>query len=1372
MNNLIHTKRDELETFIREQMIGPNGCCGKFALECNSSDENAGEVLNTTPGSIYSTAVLFPKKSAVTLNDSSLSNSIFVEDNQVSTNGESTDDDITATDTTEQNGAIGSDSDEEDVYSLSRRFPNTVGLSCCVSEGTDLSTDIDITVTGRYYTKVLREQKQKVQVIITSHIEEFENFFNSTPSLQQYFIYSHGKLKIKAIPAKDIAKVPELLRDINMSCAASIAQNADGVTDPRFLSIGQNFRYLLSYREVLFNKYLNHVEKEKGDDDSETTFYLNENEVKEVKERLGKIEMYETFMSYFDDLIGLYDHKSYGFWQAHEISAKIDLSTIDFSVNSGLIKQIYKPSEYKCLDKFFKQEIEGGLQVALSAWVQVTKNSKDINDKNLYLKILLVNDSDPFIETPRDYFSIVNENVNKLSFFGIKLDVASKQIIPYHSQSNYNDIFNDDHNLNFLYREIKDYGVGHLCSVDWPKTGIVDHVWTEFIPTYETPDIEPEPRKKFAEFIQKGETKIPEPYLHDTSCLQFKWLSTYSDTSDADIIKGLISFVQLYKNWITTTASKIAKQSDVKFALHNLEKCNQDMERMMLNIRNILSDSRNMHSFRLMNSAMFMQLWHNKKENQKIVLEDDPDIDPSFYEEASDFIFAEGVHAAWRPFQLAFILLNLDGIVRNTNDSNWDKRNELVDLVWFPTGGGKTEAYLGLIALCIIHRRRTYKDKGNGVAAIMRYTLRLLTTQQFQRAMRLILALEQMRRWNQNGYELGNQEISIGLFVGANSLPNKLTGDKSLEEEALKWNNREAGENKTRIPLDRCPWCGSKLKYSSREKKFICSNPNDTCTFEDGFPVRLCDESIYKEPPTLLFGTVDKFAAIAHKVSTKPTEREKDSRRIFGQIINCLPPDLIIQDELHLLLGPLGSAVSLFECAIDKLCTRVEKINGQLIKVRPKIISSTATTRNTELQIRALYDRNVNIFPHNGTDYDDSFFAFYRREEKDHAVSFISKRKYMGIMPTGRTQMTTQMRLAAIILVHRAIFERDHINESGFEYAVDNYYSTISYFNSLKEVGKTDAQFFTEYSKYVRRLFKRVMRNGNLLECFYAMGDLKESELSGRLSGQEVNEKFAEVGQNWTLETRLPHKQKDVWTRGTTPPDYILATNMISVGLDVSRFNTIIMNSMPRNIAEYIQASSRVARKEEGLVITLHNPFRSRDVSHFEKFREFHEKLYYYVEPISITPFSQKSVEKYLPLYLAAIVRHTFIELADRTGAKKIIDDNNKQEIRNIVIDYFTQRYERTRKLETIEKGLLTEELKEYIIKYVDQALEQWVDVARSTEDLVYSKNLFKKSELALFTTPSDYEDTKNKSFWTVPQSLRIVEPEAVLKISVTNYGN
>ena len=226
-----------------------------------------------------------------------------------------------------------------------------------------------------------------------------------------------------------------------------------------------------------------------------------------------------------------------------------------------------------------------------------------------------------------------------------------------------------------------------------------------------------------------------------------------------------------------------------------------------------------------------------------------------------------------------------------------------------------------------------------------------------------------------------------------------------------------------------------------------------------------------------------------------------------------------------------------------------------------------------------------------------------------------------------------------------------------------------------------------------------MLRNGDLMECYYA-GELTESEISGRLSASDVNKTFTEVATHWTLKNRLPHKEGEKWVRAILPPDYILATNMISVGLDVSRFNTIIMNSMPRNIAEYIQASSRVARNVHGLVITSHNPFRSRDVSHFEKFREFHEKLYYYVEPISITPFSKKSVEKYFSLYMAALIRHSFKELADGNSAKNLTTDELKKNVHDKIMAYIYNRYSRTMNLPVeleLQKGLLTEDLKNNI---------------------------------------------------------------------------
>ena len=397
-------------------------------------------------------------------------------------------------------------------------------------------------------------------------------------------------------------------------------------------------------------------------------------------------------------------------------------------------------------------------------------------------------------------------------------------------------------------------------------------------------------------------------------------------------------------------------------------------------------------------------------------------------------------------------------------------------------------------------------------------------------------------------------------------------------------------------------------------------------------------------------------------------------------------------------------------------------------------------------------------------------------------VEFVSKRKYIGILPTGRTHMTTQMRLVATMFVHRALFEKEYANQltsKKVEEAMDFYHSVLDYFNSLKEVGKTDAQFYTEFTKYTRRLFKRVLRYSNQLECLYCYdSSFSKSELTGRLSGSEVVDELKNVAVKWKADHRLPYfnQEEDKWVRGTTPPDLILATNMISVGLDVSRFNTIIMNSMPRNVAEYIQASSRVARNKLGLVVTLHNPFRARDLSHFERFREFHEKLYYYVEPISITPFSKKSVNKYLPLYIATIIRHNYDQLTNVENAANLTLELQNG-IKKDIFHYFKHRLERTKDLPNGLSELLTDELEEFVEQFIEIALDKWQELVDQQQSggfkLRYSgadyaqKYANRRGEQwkDLFLALDAYADEEEGSLWAVPMSLRTVETEAVLNV-------
>ncbi|MDD3689820.1 MAG: helicase-related protein, partial [Synergistaceae bacterium] len=511
-----------------------------------------------------------------------------------------------------------------------------------------------------------------------------------------------------------------------------------------------------------------------------------------------------------------------------------------------------------------------------------------------------------------------------------------------------------------------------------------------------------------------------------------------------------------------------------------------------------------------------------------------------------------------------------------------------------------------------------------------------------------------------------------------------------------------------------------------------------------------------------------------------------DSRRLFGRgnweqgkpKQGYLPPDLIIQDELHLLLGPLGSAVALFESAVDQLCTREDGI-------RPKIISSTATTRNTQLQIAALFDRKVNLFPKPGVECDDSFFAFYRRKfenaEKENGV-YLSKRKYIGVLPTGRTQIWMQMRLAAIIMTHRAIFELQEISDKSpvdfdsynkeLERAMDFYHTIISYFNSLKEVGKTQSQVQTYILKELRRVFNRVIRPQRLMHSLYTYGPIREAELTGRLSEEEVKNELKNVETKWKAQNRFANFQNGETVRSNIPPEFVVATNMISVGIDVSRFNTIIMNSMPRNTAEYIQASSRVARNEYGLVLTVHHPFRARDMSHYEKFIEFHEKMYSYVEPISITPFTKKSVERYMGLYLATMIRHT-TRFTERKSASDIssITENELSLIVLELTDYFERKKERFSNFNKLIKNILKQENANQIKQWIEDAINEWKEEANKIQsenkDFVFN-NKSKRSippQEQLYVDIDEYEGNIHSKKWQIPMSLRVIEPEAAIKI-------
>jgi hypothetical protein len=1417
---IINEKRESLERFIKEQTLGPGINGFRFVdienenlLKTNLDElkpfDYYNEIIDIVPAAVYSTGILFPQDNSKTCTEGI-----------VLDNNESDDEKNESEETSSQNTST-ANIEETDTIALDQMFPKTMGFTCCLDSGSLVNDKLEIKLNARYYNKLKRKKdtvfNKRYGISCELPFEKINQFIakHQLNTFHLKEVNNNLFLLINYLSSEEISQLKTRIRDIQKEAAEEIFL----LKKQFFISknITQKKSYLSNLKSTIYYELQNQI----IDSNSRKTFY-------DISQ---KIEVQENIISHFSDLLEV-NGGGFGLWQSELIERKISLNKISFPKDKNKISFLYKDANEDFtvtsndgnvisngLSDVYKNEIskESG-KASLSINLQLSRDTRNSKNSNKYfVKVQLTNTSTPFIQEKDSsrYFSTFNEKVNEKCFFGVKLSITSKHLIPYNSLSidTSKNNYSEDETTEYIYRQFEDFGIGHGCSVKWDKK--LNTIESEYIPICDTPDVDPTPRDKSKDLVKDNKGNYKNPlFLEDSKAQQFKWLSTFSDANNEEVIDGLNAFVDAYGNWITNKKTQV-KNEEKNIANQELDKCYRDYERMKENINVLLSNEINIESFRLMNSAMFMQIWHsvNTKKNKVLPLMEDvnfSNFNADFYKKASDKLFSETESTSWRAFQLAFILLNLDGIFKDTGDIDWEKRNDYVDLVWFPTGGGKTEAYLGLIALTIINRRKLHKERGGGTAAIMRYTLRLLTLQQFQRATLMIMALELIRRWDVS--ILGKEPINIGLWVGNNSIPNKLTyraNDKnkdSLQYEFEKLNDVKGKENK--IPFNECPWCSSKIigdtipdntdnTYDKNRLHLKCSDKK--CSFSYGrlinrrrqdqgaIPVNLCDETIYQHPPSLLFGTVDKFAQLAHKVSNSDQARNKDSRRLFGKgnwengkpTEGYFPPDIIIQDELHLLNGPLGSSVALFESAVDQLCTRTDG-------TRPKVISSTATTRNTGLQIAALFDRKVNLFPKQGVECDDSFFSFYKRSflsnDKEDFI-YESKRRYVGILPTGRTQIWMQMRLTAITMTHRALFELNQLGNyesidfekyDSFEKSMDYFHTIISYFNSLKEVGKTQSQVQSYILKEVRRVFNRVIRPQKLLHSLYTYGPIKESELTGRLSGEEVKNELKKVEEKWDASLRFANIKNDEIKRGHIPPEFLVATNMISVGIDVSRFNLIIMNSMPRNTAEYIQASSRVARDSYGLVLTVHHPFRARDISHYEKFIEFHEKMYSYVEPISITPFTSKSVSRYLGLYLATMLRHTtdFVERVSASNICNITDSEISNIIRQLTANFDTRIIKNNVYDKEIQNLLKPQNL-EFIKSWIKDAFKEWKELA--SKEIANGKtfvfnNKSKKTNVnqeQLYVELDAYEGAIHSKKWQIPMSLRVIESEAAIKINL-----
>lgn len=807
-----------------------------------------------------------------------------------------------------------------------------------------------------------------------------------------------------------------------------------------------------------------------------------------------------------------------------------------------------------------------------------------------------------------------------------------------------NDSDSEIRHLDLLYRDKVEFAVGHGVAVhsetaDDPHRAL--SVRTTVIPQSEVAKVEaPRPDD---ESLDDAERRLMANVI-----LDMKDLAELDGPAAANALRPL---ADAYQHWLGRQRVRADELTGdgAQAAAVALESSSKIADRIRLGIELLESDPTASEAFAFANHVMWQQRVHTLIGLARV---NNPTLSVSDAEAGADIPKSR----SWRPFQIAFVLLNLPSLIDPTH-SERQLDTGTADLLFFPTGGGKTEAYLGLTAFTLAIRRLQGVVDGHsgegGVGVLMRYTLRLLTTQQFQRAATLICACEVRRRelLAAGDARWGTTPFRIGMWVGGSVAPNK---SAQAEKDLDQLHNGGWAKGAGPTTLVACPWCGERLdpkRDAKADKKLgriliTCSDQMGRCPFTgkrsdgEGIPVVSVDEEIYRLLPDLIIATADKFAQLPWQGATTAlfgkvyrrcsrhgyrtpdlddwgSLEEADHHQKAGSLdaastVDCLPlrpPDLIIQDELHLIAGPLGSLFGLYESAIDEIASW--EVRGR--PARPKIVASTATIRRAEHQTYNLFCRGLAVFPPQVLDAGDSFFAVERSTDE------VPGRLYLGICGMGQRFKSVQTRVYTSVLASAQVLYEKYGADA------DPWMTAVGYFNSLRDLGGMRRMLEDEIAGRLRRTDRRGLANRWLTDL---------PELTSRMSSSDIPETLDRLGVRFT--GSKPAKGE------TYPVDVVLATNMISVGVDVPRLGLMICSGQPKTTAEYIQASSRVGRDDSGpgLVITMYNWARPRDLSHYERFEHYHQTYYRQVEALSVTPFARRALDRGLTAVMVSDARN------------------------------------------------------------------------------------------------------------------------------------
>lgn len=1305
-------KRELYYEWVERLFLGPGS-----EMDKPQKKNHRREVLSDRPLYRYFTGIIYPKH----FNESSVRRLAEEDEEAPEQEPEETEETIatanndTASASTSQVERSENSDDEEAMAARYRRHhPRMMGITCCIGPGTE---KLKVTVQAATYYRL--NSYEDIREEIDEHL--WGAFTTAVDSL--------SPTEEDKVTKDDIAAFKQLI-------------GFDARKNVMFLNQSINSTHREVYRMVT-----EHLKKKKGE--GNTHERLNNVLYKVFKQtRFQRVPL----KCAFEIPIPALDGKAFEHREHNIIWEIIDESPGD--KRHKLPKAVLHQKTFQVEDKrYVKFILENQTQLESTSQTDSSNTSlgQDVDEKSLFQNEILV----------------------------------EGDLLPLRSVNERNPFDDEKSEINFLHRNKLTFALGNGCSADWAKPndgGQVDRVKTTYLPR-----VRPAP----LEHVTEGR------FDNALDALDMWKLSIFNPTPpEEDILPALQRVIDSYKQWIeeekATAQRDSTEENNTEAAARIKQRLDSTLARLQRSLDLLRSDAALLHSFRLAHTAMYIQFilqideHYARDGREPFEAQKDADyLDANSWAYFKEFAQKAEKPLRYRPFQIAFILLNVAGLLGEDEESMKDR--QLVDLLWFPTGGGKTEAYLAIIALTLIHRRHRaiqqgQPQKANGVAVIMRYTLRLLTKQQFERATRLMYVLEYLRNQPSEqlgGRSLGEKPFKIGMWVGGKSTPNKLNSahenhpDSAIEvctriQDSLKQYREQSESNQeetkdleehlhkarreNKFGLHQCQWCGSELiglannqkgnkvpmtGFTANGNSFKVSCINDACFFSYNplspekllIPVDVVDDSLYSNPPDVLFGTVDKFAQLAHKPEAGDFLRAPTD--------DHWPPELIVQDELHLLSGPLGSIAGLYERLFLHLMKRED---GQ----GPKIIASTATARNVQQQVNGLYGREALQFPPSGAYAEDRFFA---RENPKKA-----KRDYVGVIPTGPTASFSHTHLMSILLYARVDLlqklEQEHQGDlEALSKAIDPYWTHLYYFNSLKDLGRMNATIQDMGYSSTRSLEKRAQVPPTRYHFnARATNWARISELTSRIQSHAVGEELSRLEESIQLIEKDGALDLDITQRHSA--DLLLATNMISVGLDVSRLNLMLAYGLPRNNAEYIQATSRVARKSPGIVFTLLSPLRAREKSMFEQFKAYHQAYYRYVEPLSVTPFTPQTFDRALASLLITYVRH-YLGKRQNEDAQFIADIEEKKI--NALLD----------EIMPADDKHISEQTRRHAREKLQKLLDAWKsrasDYAGSEEEkqLVYKK--YKKHPFLIQTEPQ-------KDFFVL-NSMRDVDRPGLVRI-------